>query len=439
MPTVRDRCVQALVKAALEPQWEARFEPNSYGFRPGRSCHDAIESLFQHLCRKSQYALDADIKKCFDRIDQQALLRKLDPIPILHRLIKQWLQAGIMDGLELSHPDKGTPQGGVISPLLANIALHGMEAVVHQVRKGKGGPHLVRYADDFVILHEERKVIEECQEAVSRFLAEMGLELKPEKTKLTHTLHACEGQVGFDFLGFTIRQHPVGKHHSGVSQKGTLLGFKTLITPSRAKVKRHLDALGEVIHRMATHPQEELTGALNAKIQGWTHYYRTVVSSQVFSHADNQVHAKLWRWAQRRHPRKGGHWRKRRYWSRRGNAAWVFGNERSYLLRHDQTKIVRHIKVRGDKSPYDGDWPYWAARRGHYPGVGIVTAWLLQAQKGQCAVCGHYFLTGDDLIERHHKDKDRTNQKRSNLVLLHRHCHDGEHGRQANGPTGPFP
>ena len=439
IPTIRDRCVQALVKQALEPQWEARFEPNSYGFRPGRSCHDAIESIYQHICHKSKYALDADIKKCFDRIDHQALLNKLDTIPTIRRVVKKWLKAGIMEDLELSHPEKGTPQGGVISPLLANVALHGMEEAVHQVKKGKGGPHLVRYADDFVILHEDLQVIERCQEAVRAFLTPMGLELKPEKTKITHTLQEHEGCVGFDFLGYTVRQFPVGKHQSGKSQKGTPLGFKTFIKPSKTKVKSHLDDLGRVIRSLHAAPQEELVDALNPKIQGWALYYRNSVAKRVYSDVDHQVYEKLRCWAHRRHPRKGSTWRGKRYWRSRGNAQWVFGTDKKSLLRHDRTKIIRHVKVRGAKTPFDGDWLYWSSRMGTYPGVGILMGRLLKRQGGRCVQCGHYFLPGQDLLERHHKDRDHKNNKGSNLELVHRHCHDAVHGAPAEGRPAEFP
>jgi RNA-directed DNA polymerase len=439
IPTMRDRCVQALVKEALEPQWEARFEPNSYGFRPGRSGHDAIESIFQNICRKSKYALDADIRKCFDNIEHQPLLDKIDTIPILRRIIKKWLKAGVMDNLELSRPEKGTPQGGVISPLLANIALHGMEEVVHEVKKGKGGPQLIRYADDFVILHEERTVIEKCQEAVRQFLAKIGLELKPEKTKITHTLKTDEGAPGFDFLGYTVRQFRVGKHQCRKSQQGNPLGFKTLIKPSKHKVKKHLDNLGQVIHTLQATSQEELIGVLNPKIQGWTLYYRNSVAKKTYSRLDNQMYHKLRRWASRRHPQKGSGWRTKRYWRSQGNANWVFGTDKTSLLRHDRMKIIRHVKVRGQKSPFDGDWLYWSSRTGSYPGVELVTGWLLKRQAGRCAECGHYFLPGQDLMERHHKDENRKNNKRSNLELVHRHCHDALHATKDENQPAEFP
>jgi len=251
IPTMKDRALQALVKLALEPEWEARFEPNSYGFRPGRSCHDAVAAIFDSIRYKAKYVLDADIAKCFDRIDQGRLLHKLNTFPTMRRQIKSWLKAGVMDGLELSSTSEGTPQGGVISPLLANIALHRMECRIKEyvcsltyLDKNKknrmDSVSLIRYADDFVILHKDLTVVQGCQKIISDWLKDMGLELKPSKTRLAHTLNPVEHEKpGFNFLGFNIRQFSVGKYRSGKTPQGKLLGFKTIITPSKEKVKGH--------------------------------------------------------------------------------------------------------------------------------------------------------------------------------------------------------
>jgi len=204
IPTMKDRALQALVKLALEPEWEARFEPNSYGFRPGRSCHDAIEAIFASINKKAKYVLDADIAKCFDRIDHEALLKKLNTFPTIRRQVRAWLKAGVMDEKQLFPTSEGTPQGGVISPLLANIALHGMEERIKQYaetlptrsgwgkRDNRSSLNLIRYADDFVILHEDLTVVQRCKEIISEWLNGMGLELKPSKTRLAHTLIQCE-------------------------------------------------------------------------------------------------------------------------------------------------------------------------------------------------------------------------------------------------------
>src|SRR3954468_8052587 len=210
IPTLRDRAAQTLVRLALEPEWEAQFEPNSFGFRPGRSTHDALEMLFTALCKKPKYVLDADIAACFDRIDHTALLAKLRTAPTLRRAIHGWLKAGVVDGAALFPTDAGTPQGGPLSPLLANIALHGLEthlrAAFPRNRYTQGRvdwgwqPVVVRYADDFVVLHEDRRVIEQVRHLAAQWLAGVGLELKPAKTRISHTLTPHDGRVGFDFL-----------------------------------------------------------------------------------------------------------------------------------------------------------------------------------------------------------------------------------------------
>ena len=230
IPTIYDRALQGLVKLALEPEWEAKFEPNSYGFRPGRSCHDAIGAIFNSIRYKNKYVLDADIAGCFDNISHEALLEKLNTSPTIRRQIRAWLKSGVIDWSEYSKKkghsatSQGTPQGGVISPLLANIALHGMENRIKQAYptdksgyvKGTGGkirqPALIRYADDFVILHEDLAIVQRCREIISEWLRGIGLELKPSKTRISHTLITHDDNVGFDFLGFNIKQYSCGKH-----------------------------------------------------------------------------------------------------------------------------------------------------------------------------------------------------------------------------------
>jgi RNA-directed DNA polymerase len=443
-----DRALQALVKLALEPEWEAKFEPNSYGFRPGRSALDAIEAIFISLHIQAKYVLDADIAKCFDRINHKALLDKIGTFPLLRRVIQAWLEAGVLDGGTLFPTEEGTPQGGVISPLLANIALHGLEeAVTSQFPKVKlvdgvkreWKPTVIRYADDFVICHPNLEVIQKCQAIVQEWLKGMSLEMKPSKTKIVHTLVPCslhdtnstlcqkgeDKEVGFNFLGFHIRQVPVGKCKSGKDGKRNPLGFKTLIRPSKEKIKLHNHRIGEVVRQYKNAPQAALIRRLNPIIRGWCNYYRSVESSKVFQKLDEVTHQILYRWAKRRHLRKGHGWVVRKYWQ---FPQWVFGpKDGPTLRRHSSVKIRRHIKVRGDKSPYDGDWAYWSARRGHHPGVTLWLAMLLRKQQGKCAYCGHCFMP-DDLLEVHHRDGEHSNNKRGNLEVLHRHCHDSVHG-----------
>jgi len=439
IPTMYERALQALVKLALEPEWEAKFEPNSYGFRPARSAHDAIGAIYISINKKPKYVLEADISKCFDKINHQKLLTKLQTYPKLRQQIKAWLKSGVMDGKNLFPTHEGTPQGGVISPLLANIALHGMEERVKQyARTLKGNKSkneqaltLIRYADDFVILHEDLKVIKECQEILKQWLAEMGLELKPSKTRISHTLETYDDYVGFDFLGFNIRQYQVGKHHGAKSSKGVKLGFKTLIKPRAEKVKSHLKKLGEVVNSQKSSPQVALIKRLNPIIRGWSNYYSSVVSSKTFTDCDYYFFEKLKRWADRRHPMKNKTWIMRKYWHTEGKDNWVFstreGKNPFKLARHLDTKIVRYVKVKGDKSPYDGDLIYWSSRMGKHPEMPPEKAVLLKRQQGRCAYCGLYFQDGDILETDHIIPKSKGGKNnRDNKQLLHRHCHDSK-------------
>jgi RNA-directed DNA polymerase len=440
IPVMYDRALQALFKMALEPEWEARFEPNSYGFRPGRSCHDAIEAIFIAIVQEGKYVLDADIAKCFDCIDHEALLRKLNTSPTIRRQVRAWLKAGVMDDGQLFPTSEGTPQGGVISPLLANIALHGMEERINKAfpemsqtmretwyhKKGTKfrSPQLIRYADDFVILHKDITVVQRCREIISEWLINMGLELKPSKTRLTHTLNEYGSEKpGFDFLGFNIRQWKVGKYHSKQ-------GFKTFITPSAYKRKIHYDRVASIINDHKAAPQMALISRLNPVITGWSNYYSTVVSKVAYSDLDNLMYLKLKVWAKHRHPKKSGGWVSNKYWHTIGGNNWVFATKQEdknpmQLRSHTETKIIRHVKVKGDASPYDGNLIYWSSRMGKHPEATKRVTTLLQKQKGKCPHCGMYFRESDVLEIDHITPKSLGGKDEyKNLQILHRHCHD---------------
>lgn len=432
IPIMYDRALQALVKLALEPEWEARFEPNSYGFRPGRSCQDAIGAIFNSIRLKPKFVLDADISKCFDRIDQEALLNKLKTFPTIRRQIRSWLKAGVMDGKQLFPTSEGTPQGGVISPLLANIALHGMENRITQMADtlpgGKQGNRtsltFVRYADDFVILHKDLTVVQRCQQIIAEWLKDMGLELKPSKTRLTHTLHECaEEKPGFNFLGFNIKQWKVGVSHSKQ-------GFKTIITPSKEKQRIHYDRVASTISDHKAAPQQALISRLNPVIIGWSNYYSAAVSQDAYSSQDYLMYQKLRAWAKRRHPNKSWKWMTDKYWQTIGGDNWAFatkqeGKNPMRLRSHAETPIVRHVKVKGDASPYDGNLIYWSSRRGMHPEVSTRVATLLKTQKGKCTHCGLYFREEDVLEVDHIIPRSKGGREEyKNLQILHRHCHD---------------
>lgn len=418
IPIMFERALQALVKLTLEPEWEAKFEPNSYGFRPGRSPHDAIEAIYNFIRLKPKFVLDADIEKCFDRIDHDALLAKLSTIPVTNSLIRGWLKAGIFENGEVFPSKAGTPQGGVVSPLLANITLHGMAIALAQAFPGRCKPVIIRFADDFVILHEDLETLLRARTFIEAWLANLGLNLKAAKTRITHTLYEHEGNVGFDFLGFTIRQFSAGKYRCR-------RGYKTIIKPSKKAQQRHLLAMAEVIRSHRGSNQTALLAALNPKIRGWANYYRPCSAKKVFDRIDSQLHWKLRKWAQWRHNRKSARWRHQRYWKRKRERL-DFTDGTITLVKYADTPIRRHVKVKGHKSPFDGDWVYWTQRLEGYPTQPKRITILLKFQRGKCPHCRLRFMT-EDIMEVHHRDGNRQNNNLLNLEYLHGHCHDEVH------------
>jgi RNA-directed DNA polymerase len=388
IPVLVDRALQAQVAAALEPEWEARFEPRSYGFRPGRGCHDAIEAIF--LVAKGpnparQWALDADLAAAFDHIGHSCLLDQLGSFPA-RGLVQKWLKAGVVEKGRFAPTEEGTPQGGVISPVLLNVALHGMEqaAGARYYANGKdaersvaGSPVLVKYADDLVALCTSREQAEEVKSRLAAWLAPKGLAFNEEKTRIVHL------DEGLDFLGFNVRRY-----------RG-----KLLVKPSKAALRRHRRRLAAEVRSLRGANAAAVISRLNPIIRGWSAYYRTVVSSQVFSGLDDYVWKLTYKWAKHGHPHKPKSWVVQRYFgqfckSRR--AKWVFGDRDSgaYLQKHTWTKIVRHQMVPGRASPDDPSLAdYWARRRQRsQPPLGSVSMRLLKAQHGRCPTCGGLLL-----------------------------------------------
>ncbi len=341
----------------------------------------------------------------FDNIDQEALVAKLPTYSAMRQSVKGWLKAGVLEEGVFTPTEKGTPQGGVISPLLANIALHGMEEAIkegYSKSKAVEKPVLVRFADDFVILHSSREAVELAAEKIERWLHDMGLHLNAKKTRLTHTLTPVDGQVGFNFLGFQVRQYPVGKTHTG-----------------RSANQWSEKKLG---HRS----QAEVIDTLNPVIRGWTNYYRTVVSSEVFSRCDATLYAQLTSWAKKKHPSRGKRWISKKYWRKIADAQWVYATPEGKKIRtHSTTTIRHHTKVKGTVSPYDGNLFYWYKRVKDHPLMDGEKAKLLSIQKGQCPRCGLYFREGD-LLETDHVIPTAIGGKDnlSNKMVYHRHCHD---------------
>jgi RNA-directed DNA polymerase len=312
-----------------------------------------------------------------------------------------------MDGKKLFPTNEGTPQGGVISPLLANIALHGLEELIMGLapkfdmkRKNSSNQlaardklksiSVIRYADDFVVLHEDINVINLCKLKIEEWLTDIGLELKPSKTRISHTLEKHNDEKpGFNFLGFYVRQFPSGKYTSGKNTKGNLLGFKTIITPSKDSQKRHYRKIAEVIDKSRGANQATLINRLNPIIRGWCNYYSTVVSKKVFNRLDYLTFYKLWKWGIRRHRKKGRRWIRHKYFKTIGNNNWVFATREEAsalkLMAHRECEIRRYVKVINNSSPYNGDWVYWSTRMGTHPEVSTRIASLLKRQKGKCS------------------------------------------------------
>jgi RNA-directed DNA polymerase len=356
IPAMKCRAMQALYLLALEPIAETTADPNSYGFRPERSTADAGEQCFKVLSKKSsaKWVLEADIQGCFDNISHGWMLANL---PTDKAILHQWLKAGFVYQNELFPTAAGTPQGGIISPVLANMTLDGLEAkLAEKFQKAKCiglKMNMVRYADDFIITGHTKEWLEtEVQPVVVEFLAERGLILSPEKTKITHI------SEGFDFLGWNIRKY----------------NGKLLMKPSKANIKAHLEKVRGVIKENRTAQQVNLIRQLNPILRGWVNYHRHVVAKETFARNDKRIWSMLWQWALRRHPNKGARWIKDKYFKTYGIRNWVFstvdkrkdGAPREYtLLEQSDTPIKRHIKIKALANPHDPDWqPYFESRWG---------------------------------------------------------------------------
>jgi RNA-directed DNA polymerase len=390
IPVILDRAQQARVRNALEPEWEARLEPKNYGFRPGRGCHDAIEAIYQVIKGKGprrQWVLDADLQGAFDHIDHDFVLGRLGSFPG-REMIRGWLTAGVMEKGRFAPTEEGAPQGGVISPLILNITLHGMEtaAGVRYFRRSRGGietvpeaPVLVRYADDLLVFCRSRQHAEQVKQQLAEWLRPRGLGFNQAKTQIVHLNQGC------DFLGFNIR-----RYH----------GKLPLIKPSDNAVRRIRERLRTEMRALLGSNAASVMSTLTPIIRGWAAYYRIGVSSAVFSALDDYMWKLLYKWIKRTHPNKSRWWRMDRYFdrfNRSRNNRWVFGDKDTgaYLPKFAWTKIVRHVMVTGTASPDDPELArYWADRRGkqHNGPLSVLLLAKLKAQRGRCALCGTMLL-----------------------------------------------
>jgi RNA-directed DNA polymerase len=359
IPTMRDRAMQALHLLALDPIAETTADHASYGFRQARSCADAIERCFGTFSRANPaWILEGDIKGCFDNISHQWLL---DHVPMDKSILRKWLKSGYLEKQVFYDTISGTPQGGIISPVLANLALDGLELRLREAfpDRGKGSErgkaaqvHLIRYADDFIITGHSSELLEtKVKPIVESFLQGRGLELSPEKTSITHLTE------GFDFLGQNVRRYPNGK---------------LLIKPSRRSVRSLLVRVKEIIRNHLSGTAHRLIMQLNPVIRGWANYHRHVVSKRIFGRIDELIFRLLWRWARHRHSRKGHRWIKNKYFERVGNRDWWFFGEsleqedrfvHLRLFHASSVRIVRHVQVKSDVNPYDRRWATYLVQR----------------------------------------------------------------------------
>ncbi len=422
IPTVKDRVMQNIVKNYLEPEWEAIFEAHSYGFRTGRSCHDAIAQVFNRTrsgkLGDNKWILDADIKGCFDNLAHESILKSIKSTPG-EKLIGKWMKAGyVYEGIH-HLTNTGTPQGGVISPLLSNIGLHGLETTVKTYNKKLG---IVRYADDFVITSKTKGELEEVIPRVKQWLAERGLELSTEKTRIVHI------DEGFNFLGFNVRRYKE----------------KLLIKPQKEKVLSFCKKVGRIIKSMKTVKQETLIRKLNPILRGFANYYQRVVSKETFLYISYRVWQYLWNWCKLRHQKRRLKWVKKRYFHVINGVDWIFccmtegrmGKEKPlYLYNIAKTPIVRHTKISGTNSPFDADLDnYWEKRNtklGKTQWVkGSKYNQVARNQNYKCPNCGNSLLNGEEL-ETHHiiPVKDGGSEDTENLIHLHKACHKQEHSK----------
>jgi RNA-directed DNA polymerase len=364
IPTMKDRAMQAIYLLALDPVAETTADPNSYGFRRERSCADAIQQCFILLARKhsAQWVLEGDIKACFDRINHEWLLSH---VPMEREILQMWLKSGYVEKGAFCDTEEGTPQGGIISPVLANLALDGMEKLLADhfskggLQKARNKVHLIRYADDFVITGSSKELLEtQVKPLIEQFLAERGLELSKEKTTITHI------DEGFDFLGQNVRKH----------------GGKLIITPSKQNVASFLANIREVVKGNKAITAGQLVQMLNPKIKGWAMYHRHICAKRTFSLVDNAIFETLWKWCVRRHPDKGRAWIAQKYFTTKagelGGNHWVFhglvkqaeGKLRLVtLFKAANVRIRRHIKIRAEVNPYAKRWAEYLELRHSHP------------------------------------------------------------------------
>jgi RNA-directed DNA polymerase len=423
IPTMRDRAMQALYLLGLDPIAESRADGHSYGFRLERRCADALNQVHRLVSHRHgpQWILEGDIKACFDRISHSWLLTH---VPMDTRVLRQWLEAGFLEKHAWFATTEGTPQGGIISPVLANWTLDGLQRLLAehfantpQHRNAK--VHLVRYADDFLITGISKELLrDQVQPLVAHFLKERGLELSHEKTQITHV------EQGFDFLGQNVRRYRCGK---------------VLTKPSARNVKTFLTKIRETIKNSGSQTVGEMIRRLNQQIKGWTMYHRYAASKRTFSDVDDQIFRMVWRWCRRRHSNKSRKWIKKKYFWQDGHRHWVFTglllDQKGQgwpiqLMTAASVKIIRYVKIRSAVNPYDPEWELYLEARWCWQLAQTRTGrsrieYLWKVQEGRCVVCGQPLRIAGEDCQIHHRiwRTEGGPDTADNLELLHANCH----------------
>jgi RNA-directed DNA polymerase len=462
IPTIADRARQTLIAMALWPQWEARLPPHMFGFRRGRSVHDAVASIRQYIQRSPRWILDADIASFFDNICQESLMKKLDTLPSIRRAIRNMLKCGIVENFKWARNDKGVPQGSGLSPLLGCIILSGMENDLakafppsRRINGQKIGetPRLVAYADDIVVYGTHRDVIVEVKTFLTDWLAGYGLGFNEEKTRIAHTLEGGNDATGFDFLGFTFTQRRVGKHQLSPWFNGVL----TRIKPSQKAVKSLKEKVSGII--MSTRPnpkrnayyahqrskglpgqQEQMINELNPILRGWVNHFRFQNSKETFADIDHWLWAKLWQWTKRHYGKKmSRHELVNRFFN--GGNPWTFrvknpaSGKPTELLKLASVKVSQkdHKLVRADASYYGESWIYWTRLRGSYPGITKGAAQAMRRQKGTSPRCRKAIEEGQRLSMIAMAGDGPQGRRHS---ILHTTCMNSSDKEGGGGPIG---
>jgi RNA-directed DNA polymerase len=416
IPTIADRAMQALYNFGVDPAVETVSDPNSYGFRKCRSTHDAITAIRSLLDKEHhpRWILEADISKCFDKIDHEFLLKHT---PICHKhVLQSWLKSGIMEGLNYTEPEGGTPQGSIISPTLCNVALNGIEELIKKsfpLRKGiSPGVHIIRYADDMIITGKTKEIVLTCKDILSKFLAERGLELNEKKTLITNI------KEGFDFLGFNIKRQAWHNEYNNKTEQETVL----IIKPSKKGMNKLMDTIKGII--TINKPIQRIITQINPVLRGWGEHKRISYHSQAeFIRLDHWIYIKMKKWA---------YWQKgsirktiNKYLVQTESRKWNWGLSNKFkIINLGEIPIIKMVPLKQDRNPYVRDNDIYFAKRKQNLIEAKFRALVYKKYGHKCFICQETLHNGEQ-VDMHHIIPRESGGKYSleNILPLHQICH----------------